>query len=270
MKIGAFDSGLGGLIVLRAMAKAMPEYDFAYLGDVARVPYGPQSRGIVYGYTESCMDFMMRELDCALVIIACNTATFAALRDLQTEWLPRNFPDRKILGVVIPTVEEIAARGLTRVGLIATAGTVGSQIYDIEARKISPDIRIVSHAAPLLVPLIENDGDECAPMVVEKYLRHFSGTGIQSLILGCTHYPYYKNLIRECAADILGAGTGIISQDEIIPESLAKYLARHSEIGSKLTRNHSVSLMATDLNPGYLSVAEKLFRDGVTIKKIDI
>ena len=128
MNIGTFDSGLGGLVITRALIEAMPEYNFCYLGDTARVPYGNRSKETVYNYTKNCIDYLFKKKNCKLIIIACNTATFAALRRLQQEYLPQNFPDRRILGVIVPTIEEIINKNYSSVGLLATQGTVSSDV----------------------------------------------------------------------------------------------------------------------------------------------
>ncbi|MDR3126806.1 MAG: glutamate racemase [Rickettsiales bacterium] len=262
MKIGVFDSGLGGLIVLRSIASAMPEYDLAYFGDTANLPYGSRSGWLVYEYTRRSVDWLFRNQDCALIILACNTATISALRRLQREYLPASFPDRRILGVVVPTIEEVAARGYKSAGLIATEATVRSGVYAQELAKINPDIRIESAAAPLIVPLVENCGDKYAPEVLRDYLKPL--IGLDALILGCTHYAYYKELIAEIF------GRPIVSQDDIIPGKLRGYLSRHPEIDARLGRKGARFFGITDVNDGYLAVARRLFGADAAIEQINM
>ena len=268
--IGVFDSGLGGLIVTKALIEAMPQYSFSYLGDTKHVPYGPRSQEAIYGFTRDCVDFLFRRRNCAIVIIACNTASIAALRRLQQEYLRANFPERRILGVVIPTMEYVASKGAGSAGLLATDSTVRSGVYDAELAKLDPGTRLVSVAAPLLVPLIENDGGRFAGPIVREYLENFRGTDIESIILGCTHYPYLEGLIRDEAAAVIGRPVEIISQTRIIPESLGDYFARHPEIERKLARGGARSFAVTDVTESYRAQAARLFGGEIEIEKIDI
>jgi glutamate racemase len=258
-KIGIFDSGLGGLIMARALMAAMPQYSFVYFGDTRHVPYGSRSFKTIYEFSNKCIDHLFRVQDCRLVIIACNTASIAALRKLQQEYLPANFPGRRILGIVIPTLEYVARRGFRNIGLLATSGTIASGMYGQELAKIDPRVKIYPVAAPLLVPLIENDGDKFAPAVVYEYLSQFSGTNIDSIILGCTHYPHYKELIKKQAREILGRDITIISQDEILGPSLQNYLGRHPEIEQDLCRNGGRTFLATDITDAYVTQANRMF-----------
>lgn len=251
MKIGVFDSGMGGLVILQAILSRLPQYDYVYFGDTANLPYGSRSTDIIYKYTEKAMDFLMGVQDCALVIIACNTASVAALHKLQQDYLPNKYPERRILGVVIPTIEEIAKRNMGRVGLCATGTTVSSNVYGQELAKIS-NTAVISLATPLLVPLIENDAKKYARDVITDYIRHFDNTGIEAIVLGCTHYPVYKKLFAEIS------GLPIISQDEIIPNSLAEYLARHGDMESRLGRNATRAFFVSDINPGYELMAHRI------------
>ena len=258
MKIGVFDSGLGGLIITKALIGALPEYDFAYLGDTANLPYGTRSGEVIRSVSERAINWLFETQDCALAIIACNTASIAALKYLQ-----KKYPARKILGVIIPTAEEVARRGFKRVGVIATQATIQSRVYEQELAKLDPAIEVMSRATPLLVPLIENGGDKYAPEVINDYLSGFEG--IEALILGCTHYPHYKDLIamRLPRAEI-------ISQDEIIPESLTLYLARHGEIAERLSRGGIRRFFITDMTPSYASQAERMFGGEIPVEKVAI
>ena len=265
MKIGIFDSGLGGLIMTKALIKALPEYDYAYLGDTANLPYGARSAEQVCALTTRCVDWLFREQDCALVLIACNTATIAALKYLQTEYLPANFPgsppERCILGVTGTTVEAVAAGGFSRVGLIATEGTIRSGAYEEELRRLVPGISVKSLATPLLVPLIENGGDKYAPAVIADYMEPFSD--VQALVLGCTHYPHYRELFARQLPQ-----AKIISQDEIIPAALSAYLAQHRELEPKLSRGGGRFFGITDITGSYSSQAERIFGEKIAVTDV--
>lgn len=251
MKIGIFDSGMGGLVILNAILAHLGQYDYVYFGDTANLPYGSRSTDMIYNHTKNAMDFLLGVQDCALVIIACNTASIAALRKLQQEYLPHKYPDHRILGVVVPTMEEIAKRNLSCVGLVATGTTINSGVYAQELAKIS-DATVISLATPLLVPLIENGGEKYAAEIITDYVKCFDNTGIQAIVLGCTHYPVYKKLFAEIS------GLPIISQDEIIPDRLADYLGRHQEIESRLDKNAARKFFVSDINAGYESMANRI------------
>ena len=263
MKIGIFDSGLGGLIMTKALTEALPEYDHAYLGDTANLPYGARAIEQVRSLTTRCVDWLFRQQDCALVLIACNTATIAALSYLQAEYLPANFPERRILGVVSPTMEAVAAGAFTRVGLIATEGTVKSGVYEEELRKLAPGITVKPLATPLLVPLIENGGDKYAPAVIADYLEPLAD--VDALVLGCTHYPHYKKLFAQQLPH-----ARIISQDEIIPAALSAYLAQHQELEAKLSRGGGRFFGITDITGSYASQAERIFGEKLTVTHVAI
>jgi len=263
MNIGIFDSGLGGLIITDALVKAMPQYSYAYMGDTLHVPYGARSHLAIYGFTADCVDRMFRDMDCAIIIIACNTASIAALRKLQQEYLPKNFPDRRILGVVIPTVEAAVAAGAKRIGLLATETTARSGTYSEELLKLDDSAELFPVAAPLLVPLIENDGDKFAMPVLEEYVGKFRDKDLDALILGCTHFPHYK---KEITA--LLSGVRILSQDEIIPEKLADYFRRHPEMEARIAKTGGRRFFATDISEPYKAQARRLFGKEIEIEKV--
>ena len=271
MNIGTFDSGLGGLLITKALISAMPEYNFCYLGDTLHVPYGSRSEDVVYNFTKKCIDYLFEKKDCKLIIIACNTATFAALRTLQQTYLKEKYPTRRILGVIIPTVEEIVSRKYTSVGLLATQGTINSNVYEIELKKLNPEIRLYSYPAPLLVPLVENNADEFAGPIIDSYIRNFADKDIQALILGCTHYPHYKTQIAKSAEKILGRKIDIVSQDEFLPISLKNYLSRHPEIDKSLSKSSQYTFEVTDINASYIEQAKCISGDkNILIQKVDI
>ncbi len=264
MKIGIFDSGLGGLIVTHSLMRALPDYEYIYLGDTARVPYGNRSQEAIVTFTRQAVEYLF-SLDCQLIIIACNTASAEALRQLQNGYLPEHFPDRRILGVLIPAAEE--ATRVTRtgqIGILATSGTVNSGAYIREIHKLRSDAVIVQSAAPLLVPLVEHDALRYAEPILRDYLAPLITAKIDTLVLGCTHYPFLKPLIRS----IVGDGMDIVSPDEIIPIKLRGYLFRHPEFERRLSHERSRRFLCTDLSPSTESVASQLFGESIDFERI--
>ena len=236
----------------------MPGYDYLYLGDNARTPYGTRSFDVVYRFTLQCVEYLFRQ-GCHLVILACNTASAKALRTIQQNDLNKIDPNRRVLGVIRPTVEEVVKFTKTKhIGLLATSGTVLSDSYPLEIHKIDPDIVVSSEACPLWVPLIENNEhqNEGADYFVKKYIRNLlnQDSQIDSVILGCTHYPLLCNKI----ARELPEGVKIISQGEIVAGSLADYLQRHPEMEEKCSRNASCRYLTTE-NPGKFSSSASIF-----------
>lgn len=254
MKIGVFDSGLGGLVITKSFVSALPEYDYIYYGDTKNLPYGEKSPAQVLSHTLDAIKFLISQ-NCGLIIIACNTATSIALRYLQQKFIPAYAPDVKVLGVVIPTVEEALSSQAQKVGVLATNATTNSHIYREELRKINPDIEVSEVAAPNLVPLIENNDFASADEVCQSYISQFSN--IDSLILGCTHYPLLKDYFRRH----LPKDVRVISQDELMGAKLKDYLARHIEIDICLSRNSELRVMVSSLNSHYSAVAAKMFSD---------
>lgn len=239
-KIGIFDSGLGGLIVAKAIHKLMPEYDYVYLGDTKRVPYGNRSQETIFEFTRDAVDYLFRTENCAIIVIACNTASARALRKIQKEYLPKNFPGRRVLGVLIPAAEEAAM--FKRVGILATRGTVNSSTFSKEIKKINASTMVFQTPAPVLVPLAEEGENVLAKPFIKKYLKPLLAKKIDALVLGCTHYPIFKQQLKREA----GKKVRIISQDEIIPKKLKAYLAQHKEIEKKLSKKRDVKILATD------------------------
>ena len=235
--IGVFDSGYGGLTVLKELAKKLPWYDYLYLGDNGRAPYGNRSFETVYQYTLQCVQWLF-EQGCPLIIVACNTASAKALRTIQQLDLPRIAPHNRVLGVIRPTTEVIGRYTRSgKVGILATRGTVLSQSYPIEIAKFFPDIQVFQQACPLWVPLIENNEHDTpgAGYFIQAYTRQLmdQSPDIDTVLLACTHYPLLKNKI----AAFLPGGCQIISQGEIVADSLADYLHRHPEIERRCSRN---------------------------------
>lgn len=256
--IGIFDSGYGGLTILEEIRKQLPDYDYLYLGDNARTPYGTRSFDVVYKFTLQCVEYLFRQ-GCHLVILACNTASAKALRTIQQHDLPRMDPERRVLGVIRPTVEEVGKLTETKhVGLFATSGTVQSDSYPLEIRKIFPEVQVVSEACPMWVPLIENNEhlNEGADYFVKKHAKKLmdSDNLIDTVILGCTHYP----LLRSKIENELPADVRVISQGEIVARSLADYLQRHPEMDAKCSKNGTSHYLTTE-NPGKFSSSASIF-----------
>ncbi len=277
MKIGIFDSGLGGLIITRAISRMMPEYDYVYLGDTKRVPYGNKSPEAVFEFTREAVDYLFRKEDCAVVVIACNTASARALRQIQQEYLParnasrneagglKNFKNRKVLGVLIPAAE--VASNYKRTGVLATLGTVASNAWTVEIQKLNRKTKVFQNPAPMLVPLIEEGENALAKSFLLKYLKPLIRKKIDALVLGCTHYPILKKEIKK----ITGKNVKIISQDEIIPEKLKEYLAQHPEITEKLSKNKSMKILVTDKTQNLNLLVKRWFngtRTGGTRRQI--
>ena len=265
MKLGIFDSGLGGLLIAKSIKTHMPSLDMMYLGDTLHVPYGNRSEEAIYEYCYKGVEFLFSQ-NCNLIIMACNTGSAAALRRLQQEYLPGRYPERRILGVVVPTLETAVDLGHKKIGLIATNYIIKSNIYEEELQKINPNVRIYSQATPLLVPLIENDGMEWAGAVLRSYLQPLLDRKIESLILGCTHYPFLKNIIREEAGDNLV----LLSQDDILPQKLNDYFKRHPEISKPIGRLGLQDFFVTDLTDSYQRSAHFIYNKDIIIEKADI
>ena len=239
--IGIFDSGYGGLTVMREILRVLPQYDYLYLGDNARAPYGPRSFDTVYRYTLEAVQWFFGQ-GCPLVILACNTASAKALRTIQQQDLPLMVdPGRRVLGVIRPTAEVIGQYSRTReVGVLGTAGTVNSASYPLEIQKFFPDIRVLQQACPMWVPIVENGEHEGegADYFVQKCLGELLGQSdrIDTVLLACTHYPLLMPKIRKYLPD----GVELLSQGEIVAESLADYLHRHPELENRISRGRPV------------------------------
>ncbi|HDQ22968.1 MAG TPA: glutamate racemase [Candidatus Uhrbacteria bacterium] len=267
MKIGIFDSGLGGLIILKDIIKKLPQYDYIYLGDSARVPYGNRSQETIYEFTRQAVDFLFKQ-DCQLIIIACNTASAEALRKIQQEWLPVNYPDRRVLGVIRPVVEKAVEVAKKKIGVIGTKGTVSSQAYIQEIAKLDPKMEVMQQACPLLVPLIEEawQKNDVTKKVLRTYLKPLKLAEIDTLILGCTHYPILYKEIQ----GIMGARTKVLHSGEIVADALADYLNRHSEIENKLDKNSNNIYYVTDLSPHYEKLGEGWFGKRIRFEKVSL
>lgn len=247
-KIGVFDSGYGGLTILKDIQRILPEYDYIYLGDNARAPYGTRSFEVVYQFTLQAVKKLF-ELECDLVILACNTASAKALRTIQQNDLPIIAPNKKVLGVIRPTAEQIGKFTSSNVvGILGTPGTVSSESYLIEIQKQFPKIKVLQKACPLWVPLIENNKHQSSggkTIIHEDYVDLLEmDKNMDAVLLACTHYP----IIQDQLQAISGAHIQLVSQGEIVARSLKDYLARHKNITENLLRNGSTQYFTTE-NP---------------------
>lgn len=269
-RIGVFDSGYGGLTILEEFRKKLPEYDYVYLGDNARTPYGTRSFEVVYQYTLECVK-KLAKMDCELIILACNTASAKALRTIQQKDLPILFPQKRILGVIRPTVEQLDTCTQSKhVGILGTEGTIQSQSYSIEINKLYPHITVVDQACPMWVPLIENNEHESdgADFFVHKYLSNLLNKDkfIDAIVLGCTHYPLLLKKIKY----ILPSHINIISQGEIVAQSLENYLLRHPEIETKLAKNHQCMFYTTESELKFISSASIFLKETIKAERISL
>ena len=268
--IGIFDSGYGGLTVLKEIEQKLPQYDYIYLGDNARAPYGNRSFDTVYHYTLDCVKWFFSQ-GCSLVILACNTASAKALRTIQQNDLPRIAPGKRVLGVIRPTAEVIGNFSETQaVGVLATNGTVASQSYPMEISKFFPELKVYQEACPMWVPLVENNEQHThgAEYFVKKNLHNIfeAGENIDVILLGCTHYP----LLKEKITEYLPVGVKLISQGEIVAASLADYLQRHPEIESRCSRNGQRFFYTTDAAADFDNHASVFYGQPVSSEHIDL
>jgi glutamate racemase len=268
--IGVFDSGYGGLTILKQIVDKLPEYDYIYLGDNARAPYGNRSFDTVYQYTLECVQWFF-EQDCSLVILACNTASAKALRTIQQKDLPGLAPGRRVLGVLRPTTEIIGNFSETNsIGILATNGTVASNSYPIEIARFFPGMKVYQEACPMWVPIIENNEHEGhgADYFVKKNLKNIvaKGKNIDVLLLACTHYPLLTEKIRE----YLPIGIKLVSQGEIVAESLVDYLGRHAEIETLCSKHGERLFYTTDSTEDFDSHASIFFGSPVKSRHVDL
>ena len=251
--IGVFDSGYGGLTVLKELVKTLPGYDFLYLGDNARTPYGTRSFEVVYEYSLQSVKYLFSQ-NCPLVIIACNTASAKALRNIQQLDLPNIAPGRRVLGVIRPSVEKVAEITVNgHVGVLGTVGTVVSQSYPIELEKWSGGrvVSTVQEACPMWVPIVENNeiGSEGAEYFIQKNIQNIlqKDKDLDTLVLGCTHYPLLIDTIQKYVPENIK----ILQQGEITAEKLREYLTRHPEMENRLSKNSSLRFQTTESSENF-------------------
>jgi len=268
--IGVFDSGYGGLTILKHIRQAMPEYDYMYLGDNARTPYGTRSFQVVYEYTLQCVTKLF-EMGCPLVILACNTASAKALRTIQQIDLPRLDSTRRVLGIIRPTAESIGELTVSRhVGLLATPGTVKSLSYPLEINKLYPDITVKAESCPIWVPLVETGQSESdgADYFVKSHIDNLLAKDplIDTVILGCTHYPLLIEKIRK----YMPGNIRIFSQGEYVAESLRDYMTRHPEMDNRCTKGGSCRYFTTESVETFMSVARIFLKTEVDAESVSL
>ena len=268
--IGVFDSGYGGLTILDKIREVLPEYDYIYLGDNARAPYGTRSFEVVYEFTRQAVSKLF-DMGCHLVILACNTASAKALRSIQMNDLPNIDPARRVLGVIRPTVECIGNITQTQhIGILATAGTVKSESYPLEIHKLFPDIRVSGVACPMWVSLVENNEsqNEGTDYFIRKYIDQLltKDPQIDTVILGCTHFPILLPKIRQYIPEHIS----VISQGEYVAQSLKDYLRRHPEMDAKCTKNGNCSFYTTEAEEKFTESASTFLQQQIRVKHITL
>lgn len=268
--IGIFDSGYGGLTIFDKIREIMPEYDYIYLGDNARAPYGPRSFEVVYRFTRQAVLKLFEE-GCQLVILACNTASAKALRTIQQNDLPDWDESRRVLGVIRPTVELIDEISKSKhIGVLGTTGTISSESYSIEINKMFPHIKVTGEACPMWAPLVENREftSPGADYFIKRHLEHIIqiDPAIDTLILGCTHYPLLIDKIYQ----FLPNNIALFSQGEYVAKSLVDYLSRHSDMDAKLTKHGQCRFMTTESAEKFSETASIFLRYPIQVEQVDI
>ena len=285
--IGVFDSGYGGLTILDGIRRRMPEYDYIYLGDNARAPYGTRSFDVVYEFTLQAVKKLF-DLGCPLVILGCNTASAKALRSIQQKYLPQHAPDHRVLGVIRPTAEAVGKLSHTKhIGVLATEGTIKSQSYNLEIQKLYPECTVVGQACPMWVPLVENNefdkpgADYFVKDSIQKLLAQ--DALIDTIILGCTHFPLLLDKINQVLNDNVDLNDKIhsepqsqsksirvIPQGQYIASSLEDYLHRHPEIDLQLTRGGSCQYLTTESASKFRESATLFLHEDVNVQHITL
>ena len=268
--IGVFDSGYGGLTILSRIKELMPQYDYLYLGDNARTPYGTRSFEVVYEFTSQCVEKLF-SLGCHLVILACNTASAKALKTIQVNDIPQLDENRRVLGIIRPTVESIGDITVTRhIGILATPGTIKSMSYPMEINKLFPDIKVSGEACPIWVPLVEtgeanSDGTD---FFVKKHIDRLIAKDplIDTIVLGCTHYPLLIDKIRKYVPE----GINIVSQGEYVAEALKDYLQRHPEMEEKCTANGTCRYLTTESAELFLPSASLFLNERIKAETVSV
>ncbi|BFJ98980.1 MULTISPECIES: glutamate racemase [Bacteroides] len=268
--IGVFDSGYGGLTILDKIREVLPEYDYIYLGDNARAPYGTRSFEVVYEFTRQAVNKLF-DMGCHLVILACNTASAKALRSIQMNDLPGIDPARRVLGVIRPTVECVGEISKNQhIGVLATAGTIKSESYPLEIHKLFPEIQVSGTACPMWVSLVENNEsqDEGADYFIRKYINQLLSKDpqIDTVILGCTHFPILLPKIRQYIPEHVS----VIAQGEYVAESLKDYLKRHPEMDAKCTKNGNCQFYTTEAEEKFSESASTFLKQQISVKHITL
>ena len=268
--IGVFDSGYGGLTILDKIREVLPEYDYIYVGDNARAPYGTRSFEVVYEFTRQAVNKLF-DMGCHLVILACNTASAKALRSIQMNDLPGIDPARRVLGVIRPTVECVGEISKNQhIGVLATAGTIKSESYPLEIHKLFPEIQVSGTACPMWVSLVENNEsqDEGADYFIRKYINQLLSKDpqIDTVILGCTHFPILLPKIRQYIPEHIS----VIAQGEYVAESLKDYLKRHPEMDAKCTKNGNCQFYTTEAEEKFSESASTFLKQQISVKHITL
>ena len=268
--IGVFDSGYGGLTILDKIREVLPEYDYIYLGDNARAPYGTRSFEVVYEFTRQAVNKLF-DMGCHLVILACNTASAKSLRSIQMNDLPGIDPARRVLGVIRPTVECVGEISKNQhIGVLATAGTIKSESYPLEIHKLFPEIQVSGTACPMWVSLVENNEsqDEGADYFIRKYINQLLSKDpqIDTVILGCTHFPILLPKIRQYIPEHIS----VIAQGEYVAESLKDYLKRHPEMDAKCTKNGNCQFYTTEAEEKFSESASTFLKQQISVKHITL
>ena len=268
--IGIFDSGYGGLTILSQIRERMPQYDFLYRGDNARTPYGTRSFEVVYEFTSQAVKTLF-DMGCQLVILACNTASAKALRTIQQIDLPKIDPRKRVLGIIRPTVEYLNDITQSRhIGILATSGTIKSQSYPLEIKKLFPDIVAVGEACPIWVPLVENGEaqSEGADYFIRRHINNLldKDDKIDTIILGCTHYPILYNKIRQYTPTHIK----VVTQGEYVAKSLANYLERHPEMDALCTKEGICRFLTTESVDIFKQHASIFFEEEIQVKSISL
>ncbi|EKE19533.1 MAG: hypothetical protein ACD_8C00143G0005 [uncultured bacterium] len=263
--IGFFDSGFGGLTILKEVVRTLPDYSYVYLGDNARTPYGSRSQEIIYQYTCEGVSELFRQ-GAELVVLACNTSSAVALRKIQQEFLPKFHPDKKVLGIIIPTAEEMM--GFENIGIFATEATVFSEIYTIEILKNNPSAIVTQQACPLLVPIIEAGEFGQLDAVVKKYAKELfrKNENIEKVILGCTHYAIIEDVFRR----YIPQHVEIISQGKIVAEKLKSYLDNHPEIENRIEKKSRRKFLTTKNSHSIQHLADLFFGEKIKLEIIKL
>jgi glutamate racemase len=266
-KIGVFDSGFGGLTILKEIVKALPEYDYVYLGDSARAPYGSRSQETICEFTKEGVEFLFAK-GAELVILACNSASSEALRKIQHEFLKGKYSSKKVLGVIFPAAEEAVLRTKNkRIGVLGTEATVSSHAFKRELQKLDSKIKVFEVPAPLLVPIVEagEGGSESAKLLVKQYVLEALEHNIDTLILGCTHYEILEKDIKRNTKNV-----NIISEGKVVAKKLKDYLVRHTEIDSKLRKRKKIEFFTTDSKDKFDKLGSRFFGKRIRSLKTSI
>ena len=266
--IGVFDSGFGGLEILREIVKKLPRYNYLYLGDNAKAPYGNRSQKEIYKFTQKAAEFLFNK-NCQLVILACNTTSSKALRKIQKHYLPKYYPDKKVLGVIIPACQQaIIATKNNKIGVLGTKSTVSSKAFERELKKLNSKAKVFQKACPLLVPIVEagEENSKNSSMVIKKYLAQLTNKNIDTLILGCTHYGILQSKIEK----VVGKKIKVVSEGKVVSEKLKNYLKRHPEIEKSLIKNHKTKFLTTDSTEKFKALGSRFYGKPIKPQKIKL